>query len=141
MTCHYAKEIKPSLYIGSIGNLQYFSQMGCVNVFILTEDLPDVYWPVGFKTLHRPIRDGGILPDEELGKLVEEICASINSGKTAICCASGHGRTGYVAACVLARYYNVENPVDYLREYYCIWTVENRIQINAVERYVQSIKE
>lgn len=139
MNCHRpAYKIQNGLYLGSIGDLQSFNNNGCNVVFILTEEMPDIYWNVDFEVVHCPIPDGGILEDDILDVTVERICSYLSEGlKVAVCCGSGHGRTGYIAACVLAAHYRITEPVSYIREYYCEWAIDNILQRKAVERFTE----
>ena len=97
-------------------------------------------WNTGFRgeILYYPIEDYGVLPDEILERLVEEIIAWLDAGKrVGLFCAGGHGRTGYVAACVLIRQ-GVEKPISYLRERYCRHAVESQKQWEAILRFTET---
>ena len=77
------------------------------------------------------------LPDDVLEQLVAAVLDRLQAGKrVAIFCIGGHGRTGYVAACVLHQL-GRENPVAFLKQNYSPSAVESEEQELAIERFLQ----
>ena len=80
-----------------------------------------------------------MLPDDVLRVLVDRICSRLDEGKrVGVFCSGGHGRTGYVAACVLARQ-GIKDPIGYLRTKYSSKAIESEKQIDAVFTYMRSL--
>jgi len=58
--------------------------------------------------LHLPIPDGGTAPDAALSALADDVAARLRAGQVCYAhCWGGHGRTGSLVACVLARLYGL----------------------------------
>ena len=119
-------------------------QMG-VNVLVPLDSMSGGIWDTDFRgeILYCPITDYGVLPDDMLERLVENIIKRLddniikrldNGKRLGMFCISGHGRTGYVAACVLKRR-GVKNPIAYLHTHYCRNAVESDGQREAIERF------
>lgn len=131
-----AKEICPGLILGGLRDLE---DMLCkdVDVLVPLDRLPGSVWERGFRgeILYCPITDYGILPNDVLEELVRRIVERLRDGKrVAVFCVGGHGRTGYVAACVLFQL-GKEHPIAFLRQNYSPYAVETEEQEEAVERF------
>ena len=137
--CHHACEILPGLIVGGTWNLREILAFK-PDVLVPLDSLSGYIWETGFRgeILYYPIRDMRILPDDVIRRLVWEILARLDAGKrVAVFCAGGHGRTGYVAACVLAAR-GIGDPVRWLREHYCGCAVESELQEQAVDKFISA---
>ena len=133
-----AVEIVPGLILGGLRDMPAILKEK-PDVLIPLDRLPGSVWESGFRgeILYYPVTDMGVLPDDVLDELVDAILARLRVGKrVAVFCAGGHGRTGYVAACVLHRL-GKENPITFLRRNYSPSAVETDAQGEAVLRYVR----
>lgn len=131
-------EIVPGLILGSLRGLRAILAMGPDVLFPL-DRLPGWIWDEGFRgeIVYYPISDYEVLPDDVLEELVDAILGRLRAGeRAAVFCVGGHGRTGYVAACVLARL-GQERPIPFLRENYSPKAVESEEQERAIERFRQ----
>ena len=134
--CHEVTEICPGLLISGYRDVARMVQMG-VNVLVPLDSLSGGIWDTGFRgeILYCPITDYGVLPDDVLERLVEDIIKRLDDGKRfGMFRIGGHGRTGYVAACVLKRR-GVKNPIAYPHTHYCRNAVESDEQRSAIERF------
>jgi protein-tyrosine phosphatase len=78
-------------------------------------------------------------PVAVLNTLVEIIVSKMKQGKLVdIGCIAGHGRTGTLLACLIARKEHLDGraAIAAARERYCPMAVENREQEQAVSEYV-----
>lgn len=135
-TGHEAKEIVPGLILGSLRELPAILDRKPDVLFPL-DRLPGSVWETGFRgeIVYYPITDYDILPTDVLEKLVEAVLDLLRKGKrVGLFCVGGHGRTGYVAACILFQL-GIENPIAFLRLNYSASAVENAKQEQAVERF------
>ena len=133
-------EIIPRLLVGSIGDVELMLHEG-VDVLVPLAFLNGNIWAAGFRgeILYYPIDDMGVLPDDVLRVLVDSICSRLDEEKrVGVFCGAGHGRTGYVAACVLARR-GIKDPIGYLRTKYSSKAIESEKQIDAVFSYIRSL--
>lgn len=129
-------EIIPGLILGGIADLE---EMICMqpDVLVPLDHLLGDIWDTGFRgeILYCPITDYSILPDDVLDWLIGQICLRLRNGKrTAVFCIGGHGRTGYIASCVLFQM-GISAPITYLRTHYSRRAVETEEQKLAVERF------
>ena len=134
-------EIVPGLILGSLRGLNAILDRKPDVLFPL-DRLPGWVWDTGFRgeIVYYPIMDYCALPDDVLDRLVAAVLDRLQAGKkAAVFCIGGHGRTGYVAACVLHRL-GKENPIDFLRRNYSPSAVESEEQELAVERFLQRWK-
>lgn len=137
--CHEITEILPGLLLGSVRDAVRMVQLGA-DVLVPLDHLDGGIWRTGFRgvILYYPISDYGILPDDVLLRLTEQIITLLDAGRiVGLFCAGGHGRTGYVAACVLAMR-GVENPIAFLHAQYCHYAVETEEQIEAIIRFIRN---
>ena len=132
-----AAEPAPGLILGGLRDLPEMLDAEPDALFPL-DRLPGTVWDSGFRgeVVYYPITDMGVLPDDVLDELVDAILARLRAAKrVAVFCAGGHGRTGYVAACVLFRL-GQENPIAFLRRNYSMSAVETDAQAEAAFRYI-----
>lgn len=135
-------EIVPGLILGSLRGLKAILRLNPDVLFPL-DRLPGWIWDEGWRgqVVYYPITDYGVLPDDVLEKLVEAVLERLRAGsRAALFCVGGHGRTGYVAACVLHRL-GIENPIAYLRKHYSPKAVESDEQERAVLRYAEAMQQ
>lgn len=131
-------EIVTGLILGSLHGLKAILRMKPDALFPL-DRLPGWIWEEGFRgpIVYFPITDCDVLPEDVLDELVDAILGFLRAGKrVALFCVGGHGRTGYVAACVLHRL-GIENPIAFLRKNYSLSAVETEAQGEAVFRYIR----
>ena len=131
-------EIVPGLILGSLRALNAMLDMKPDVLFPL-DRLPGWIWDTDFRgeIVYYPIMDYCALPDDVLEQLVAAVLDRLQAGKrVAIFCIGGHGRTGYVAACVLHQL-GKENPVAFLKQNYSPSAVESEEQELAIERFLQ----
>ena len=131
-------EIVTGLILGSLHGLKAILRMKPDALFPL-DRLPGWIWEEGFRgpIVYFPITDCAVLPEDVLDELVDAILGFLRAGKrVALFCVGGHGRTGYVASCVLHRL-GIENPIAFLRKNYSLSAVETEAQGEAVFRYIR----
>ena len=132
------KEIVPGLILGSLRGLRKILSMK-PDVLVPLDRLPGWVWDEGFRgeVLYYPVTDYGTLPDDVLETLVGAILERLQAGKrVAVFCVGGHGRTGYIAACVLSQL-GQENPIAFLRRNYSPAAVESEEQEQAIVRFLR----
>jgi len=133
-----AGEILSGLLLGGLRDLNEILAAE-PDVLVPLDRLPGTVWDTGFRgeVLYYPITDMGVLPDDVLDALVDAILARLRDGKrVAFFCAGGHGRTCYVASCVLHRL-GQDNPIAFLRRNYSMSAVETDVQAEAVFRFIR----
>ena len=131
-------EIVPGLLIGNVTDAAEMVRRN-VDTLVPLAFLDGNIWRTGFRgeILYYPVTDMDVLPEDVLHDLVEKICSRLEAGKkVGMFCAGGHGRTGYVAACILARL-GIKNPIGYLHRNYSPKAVESDRQANAVFVYTR----
>ncbi len=134
-------EIIPGLLLGSAADAERIVREGA-DVLVPLASLDGSVWKTGFRgeILYYPIEDRNVLPGDVLCELVDRICERLGKGmKVGIFCAGGHGRTGYVAACVLARH-GIRDPIGFLRREYSKEAVETEQQRNEVLSYLRGLR-
>ena len=83
--------------------------------------------------------DMGILKPELLDQLVEICLSKMRQGKWIdLGCNAGHGRTGSLLACLIARkeHLSGDRAIIEVRRRYCSHAIETRMQEEAVRRYI-----
>ena len=133
----HATEVYPGLIVGGLWMLEDILNMQ-PDVLVPLDRLLGWVWDSGFRgeIIYCPITDYSILPDDVLDKITDTIVERIKKGqRVAVFCLGGHGRTGYVASCVL-HLLGVKNPVAFLRENYHRKSVETAEQYEAVNRFI-----
>lgn len=131
-----AREVVPGLMLGGINDLRYMLDWKPDVLFPL-DRLPGYVWETAFRgeIVYYPITDYSVLPQDVLDKLVDDVVMRLHAGKrVALFCFGGHGRTGYVAACVLFRL-GWEKPIAFLRSTYSPAAVETDTQEDEVEDF------
>ena len=134
-------EIIPGLILGSVADAGKMVRYGA-DVLVPLAYLDGSIWNTGFRgeILYYPIVDRNVLPVDVLHDLVDKICDRLEEGKkVGLFCAGGHGRTGYVAACVLARH-GIRDPIAYIRRDYSSKAIETDEQANVVFTYMRSLR-
>lgn len=134
-------EIIPGLVIGCAGDVEKMVLKGA-DVLVPLEYLNGSIWNTKFRgeILYYPIGDEDVLPDDVMRSLVDNICSRLDDGKkVGVFCGSGHGRTGYIAACVLARH-GIKDPVGYLQRNYSPKAFETEKQVNEALAYTRSLR-
>ena len=129
-------EIIPGLLLGCVRDVREMVMEGA-DVLVPLAFLDGSIWETPFRgeVIYCPIRDMKVLPEDVLYELVDKICSRLDDGKkVGLFCAGGHGRTGYVAGCVLARQ-GIKDPIGFLRRNYSPQAVETEQQANAVYAY------
>lgn len=139
--CSECKEIVPGLILGSVSDVEQMVEMGA-DVLVPLAYLESSVWNTGFRgeILYCPIKDRGVLPLDVLDTMVLKILIRLDKKKkVALFCAGGHGRTGYLAACVLASL-GIKDPIGYLRKEYSPHAVETDTQAEAILTYMEKLK-
>ena len=139
-SCHEMTEIYRNLWIGSIKD-QFKLAMEC-NVLIPLDSIDGEIWDYGFNgEIHYwPITDFSVLPMRVLIKAVDDILNCLKQGKkVGIFCIGGHGRTGYITACVLGKL-GIQDPIKYLRENYCEKAIESNSQVKQIAQFLHNDK-
>ena len=133
--CHYDTQIYTNLYVGSLNDA--YNMAGYCDVLVPLDSLDGDIWHFFNGDIHYwPITDMSILPESILTRAVQDIADCLEDGKkVGIFCLGGHGRTGYIAGCVLG-YLGVEDPIGYLRENYCKKAVETREQAEEIGKFI-----
>jgi hypothetical protein len=88
--------------------------------------------------------DMGSLKPELLDQLVEICLSKMRQGKWIdIGCNAGHGRTGSLLACLIARKEHLtgEQAIAEVRRRYCQHAIETKLQENAVREYIDGRRE
>ncbi|MBP5489927.1 MAG: hypothetical protein J6Y10_04940 [Lachnospiraceae bacterium] len=132
----HAVEIVKGFILCGIVNLEEILYLKPDALFPL-ERLPAWVWRDGYRgeVVYYPIDDYGILPDDVLDLLVDAIVTRLKAGKrVGLFCVGGHGRTGYVAACVL-HMLGQKRPIAFLHDKYSEKAVETVEQENAIKRF------
>ena len=133
--CHkHCVEIADNFFIGSYKQCEEMVFTHNVDILIPLDSLDGKIWDWGFRgeIWYYPISDFDILPSDVLLDLIEKILTAIQSGKkVGMFCIGGHGRTGYVASCVLG-FLDKKDPIEYIRNHYCEKAVETNSQIRHI---------
>ena len=135
------KEIVPGLILGSVNDVEQMVEMGA-DVLVPLAYLESSVWNTDFRgeILYCPIKDRGVLPFDVLRTIVLKILIRLDQKKkVALFCAGGHGRTGYVAGCVLAEL-EIKDPIGYLRIEYSPHAVETDAQAEGILTYMEMLK-
>ena len=135
------KEIVPGLILGSVNDVEKMVVMGA-DVLVPLAYLESSVWNTDFRgeILYCPIKDRGVLPFDVLRTIVLKILTRLEKKKkVALFCAGGHGRTGYVAGCVLAAL-GIKDPIGHLRKEYSPHAVETDAQAEEILTYMEMLK-
>lgn len=133
--CHKATEIYHNLWVCNIDQVYYlpFSPDVLIPLAMLDGDI----WKFGFRgeILYYPINDFETIPMDVLDRLVEQVINRLNDDKkVVIFCIGGHGRTGYIASCILGKL-GVQDPIEYIRRIYCKKAIETNSQIKSISEF------
>lgn len=106
------------------------------DVFVPLDSLDGKIWeylePGEVEIFYYPVEDYGVLDQNHMEYLVNKIIKDIKDGKKVwLFCLGGHGRTGYVSACILGKM-GIEDPIAYLWNHYCINAIESSKQIREI---------
>ena len=135
------REIIPGLILGSVNDVEQMVEMGA-DVLVPLAYLDSDVWNTDFRgeILYCPIKDRGVLPFDVLRLLVNRILVRLdNEKKVALFCAGGHGRTGYVAGCVLVNK-GIKDPIGFLRKEYSPHAIETDAQAEEILTYMEMLK-
>ena len=133
---HQATEIHPGVILGGLRDLDDILAMK-PDVLVPLDRLPGTIWEDGYcgEILYMPIVDQSILPEPVLESFIEQLLERIcEKRRIAIFCIGGHGRTGYIASCLLYRL-GIKDPITYVRKNYSLKAVETEEQEDAVQAY------
>lgn len=139
--CHNITEIYPNLFIGSERQVvQALKDKHKFDVLIpldrLDGEAMDYISPEKIQIFYFPCPDYGVLSERNLAYLVTQIISFLKQKKRVVLfCLEGHGRTGYVTACVIGKL-GVKNPVQFLRTKYCNKIIETASQMTEVAKYL-----
>lgn len=133
--CHHDTQIYTNLYVGSIDDS--YSMAEYCDILVPLDSLDGEIWHFFNGDIHYwPVTDMSVLPESILTRAIQDIVDCLEAGKkVGIFCLGGHGRTGYIAGCVLG-YLGVEDPIGYLREHYCSKAVETREQAEEIGKFI-----
>ncbi len=96
-----------------------------------------------YPALVREWPDAGVVPTRDLTQLVEICLSKMRKGLVVdIGCLAGHGRTGTLLACLIARVEHLpaERAIDEVHHRYCRHAIETKTQQDAVADYCKTIK-
>lgn len=129
-----------NLYIGSLRQICESIEDGkTYDVLVPLDHFPGDIWelmdPEKVIIDYYPIMDFSTLPLNHLKYLVNKIMKYLNNGKkTALFCLGGHGRTGYISACLLYEM-GYKDPIKELHENYCKQAIECSSQVKSIIEY------
>lgn len=136
--CHILTEIYPDLFIGDYDSFVSMICKANVDVLVPLSSLDGDVWNYGFngKILYYPVLDYDVLPLRILDRAVEEIIdLLLENKKVGIFCWGGHGRTGYLTACILGKL-GITDPIEELRTQYCSKAIETDSQLKQISQYL-----
>ena len=133
--CHEFKEIYPNFWLSSIR--QAFELATFVDVLVPLDSLDGDVWKYFDGEIHYwPICDMSVLPTKILDRAVNDIISCLKQGKkVGMFCLGGHGRTGYLAACVLGKL-GIEDPIQRIHDNYCTHAIETLNQYKSIANYL-----
>lgn len=141
-SCHVGPvEVLPNFFCGDrLEAIKMTKKPFNVDVLVPLNELGGNVWDDGWRgeILYYPVKDYGALPKDVLDEAVKKICERLKAGKkVGVFCFGGHGRTGYVASCVIgAMMPSIEDPILYLRTIYCQEAVESQAQVTSIAKYL-----
>lgn len=139
--CHKLTEIVPGLFLGSKSQVELAVENQTFDVLYPLDSLDGSIWdnidPKYTRIKYCPIKDYSFLHSKVLDWIVEEILTDLqDKKKVALFCFGGHGRTGYIASCILSRY-GFRDPVKKLHDSYCVCAVESLSQMKSIVLYME----
>lgn len=141
LRCHKLTNIYKTLYLGSQRQvMEALSEGTEFDILVPLATLDGEVWeyinPQKTQIQYFPVTDYSILPINVLDYLVQTIITGMKKRKKiALFCVGGHGRTGYVAACVLGKL-GIRNPVRVIKKNYCSEAIESLSQFYQIENYL-----
>lgn len=136
---HQTTEIYPGVILGGLRDLDDILALK-PDVLVPLDRVPGTIWEDGYRgeILYIPIVDESILPEHILESFIDQLLERIcDKRRIAIFCIGGHGRTGYIASCLLYRL-GIKNPIAYIRKNYSMQAVETEEQEDAVQAYCRN---
>lgn len=139
--CHKITEIYHNFFLCNENQILNALENGKhFDVLVPLNSLDGQVWdyidPKKTKIFYFPCPDYGILPINCLDYLVTSIIKFLKERKkVALFCMGGHGRTGYIASCVLGKL-KVLNPIEVIKKKYCENAIETISQFNSIEEYL-----
>lgn len=139
--CHEATEIIPNLFLCKEPQIKELVKSKKIDVLVPLADLDGSIWETGFKgeILYYPVEDFGVLPQHILKRCVNNIIGRLKKHKVAVFCMGGHGRTGYIAACILGKL-GYEDPIKTVRNKYCKSAIECNEQVESIATFLEKPK-
>jgi len=137
--CHKHTEVIPGLVCGDYTLAKDVKVLN-LDVIMPLAELPVGIWSTGWRGVIDavPIEDYSVLPPDVLDATVNRVIRYIQDGaKVGVYCFGGHGRTGYLAACIIGRLRPDLDPIAFLRECYCKKAVESNEQVEAIAEYLE----
>lgn len=139
--CHKAPvEILSNLICGAKNEVtEMVGKKYRASVLVVLDSLDGDIWKTGFRgeIIYCPINDFDILPTDILDNIVSTIIKKISVGeRVGLFCSGGHGRTGYIASCVVGKLLKKDDPIKYVRDKYCKNAVETFEQIKHIAEYL-----
>lgn len=128
------------MWLGAGRQLETLLEVAEPTVLVPLASLDGDIWVTGWRgeILYYPVEDFGVLPADVLQACVDDVSYRVAVGhRVAVFCMGGHGRTGYVGACLVgALAPEVEDPIAHLRRVYCAEAVESQEQVDAVADFL-----
>lgn len=133
--CHSLTEIYENLWIGAMKDA--FKMGDFCDILVPLDSVDGDIWLNFDGEIHYwPVVDMSVLPERILNRAVNDIIDCLSHGKkVGVFCIGGHGRTGYITACVLGKL-GIEDPIGYLREHYCSKAVETYSQAKEIGKFI-----
>lgn len=137
--CHQVTEVYPNVFLSDRWSLEELIDKH-VTVLVPLASSPYDCWNLGFRGKIRawPIEDFEVLPSDVLSMCIKELTSLLNNGeKIAIFCEGGHGRTGYIASCLVGTLDpDIDDPIKFVRDNYCKHAVESSNQIESIAEFL-----
>lgn len=135
--CHEVTEIYHNFFLGSFKQSYLMASSGVDCLFPL-DSLDGDIWDVFNGEIHYyPTTDYKTLPTNILDRCVNDIIGCLKSNKSVgLFCLGGHGRTGYIAACVLGKL-GIDDPIQLIHDKYCKKAIESREQYKHISQYLK----
>ena len=137
--CHNITEIYPNFYLCNINQVKQMVREYSIDVLVPLDHVDGYIWDLFDGEIHYwPISDMDILPTNILNRAVKDIITCLKKvKKVGMFCLGGHGRTGYLAACVLGKL-NISDPIQHIHDNYCIKAIEVYSQYKHISEYLNN---
>lgn len=137
--CHQITEIYPNFYLCNVNQVKQMVREYGVDVLVPLDHVDGSIWDLFDGEIHYwPIEDMDVLPTNILNRAVKDIITCLKKGKkVGMFCIGGHGRTGYLAACVLGKL-NISDPIQHIHDNYCIRAIEVCSQYKQISEYLNN---